>query len=84
MDGANLRDGLMEVAFEQWTERVCLCQGVQDISRLQRIPYVTGELYRSRRSAHRCRAAGFCTDRVQRGSLNLGGNTDEKIRPKLR
>lgn len=23
MDGVNLREGIMEVAFEQWTERTC-------------------------------------------------------------
>ncbi len=24
MDGVNLREGIMEVAFEQWTERTCV------------------------------------------------------------
>ena len=55
MDGVNLREGIMEVAFEQWTERTCGRQqsinplnantGAADAdstSRLQRFPTLQG------------------------------------------
>lgn len=38
MVGENLREGIMEVALEQWTQR-------QMPSRLQRDSYVTGKRY---------------------------------------
>ena len=48
MAGGNLRDGLMEVAFEQWTERKAA--GAGSTSRLQRFSRVTGKRYRMRES----------------------------------
>ncbi len=59
--GVSFREEIIEVAFEQRTER-------RFLSRLRRDPYVTGERYRSiilyRMSAER------------RISLKTGGNTD--------
>lgn len=58
--GASLREGIMEVALEQWTERIRRMQVGFNVSR------VTGKRYRTevpyRQSAEI--------------SLNLGGNTD--------
>lgn len=44
MDGANLREGIMEVALEQWT------QTADRPSRIQRFSRVTGKRYRTERN----------------------------------
>lgn len=66
MAGENLRDGLMEVAFEQWTERIVL-----NLSRLQRNPGVKGERYRKGSSSF-----PVLNECKEQSSLKLGGNTD--------
>ena len=53
MDGVNLREGIMEVAFEQWTEHT---GGKVGISRLQRFPALQGDGIGQK----------SCTGRVQR------------------
>ncbi len=75
MDGENLRDGCMEVAFEQWTE-----PGQQDLddssvenkdapgSRLQRHSPVTGNGIGADRPAERRERSR--TGRVQRGKIS--------------
>lgn len=65
MAGVNLREGIMEVAFEQWTERKSADAG--STSRLQRFPALQGSDI-GRIFPYRQRAESF--------SLNLGGNTD--------
>lgn len=60
------------------------CRIVVDASRLQRSPSVKGEQYRSGSCIRKEQQADSRIGRVQRRhSLNLGGNTDCKIRPKL-
>lgn len=53
MEGANLREGIVEVAFEQWTEHIGRQTG---ISRLQRFPALQGDGIGQK----------SCTGRVQR------------------
>ena len=82
MGGVNLRDGCMEVAFEQWTE-----PGQQDLddssvenkdapgSRLQRHSPVTGNGIGAP-AAYECAEAPVLAESRDKGALNLGGNTD--------
>ncbi len=82
MDGGNLRDGCMEVAFEQWIE-----PGQQDLyscsiqivtasgSRLQRYSPVTGSGIGAAGSAE-YEEVPVLTECRDDWSLNLGGNTD--------
>ena len=64
VDGVNLREEIMEVAFEQWTERRKLQVDFNVF------PHVTGERYRKSIYYFPYRQS------AEKNSLNLGGNTD--------
>mgnify|MGYP001622869938 CR=1 FL=1 len=91
MAGENLREGTVEVAFEQWTERQregCTVRRrirrkrlIGCTSRLQRFSHVTGKRYRNVRAdfGKNCRRLIPVSAECREFSLNLGGNTDERF-----
>lgn len=91
MAGENLREEIVEVAFEQWTERQragCTVRRrirrkslIGCASRLQRFSHVTGKWYRNVRAdfEKNCRRLIPVSAERREYSLNLGGNTDERF-----
>ena len=74
MDGANLRDGIVEVAFEQWTEQRRYRQRQVGFNVILRYRGTVSVLIMDAR-----------TGRAQRNfSLNLGGNTDDTFALSIR
>ena len=72
MDGVNLREGIMEVALEQWTEHILV------VSRIQRFPRYREAVSDETNDQERAGQVDSRTGRVQkRKFLNLGGNTDD-------
>ena len=93
MDGVNLREGIMEVAFEQWTERtytrgsralIHQCRYRPSRRRTVQVGFNVFPRYREAVSdetndQERPGQVDSRTGRVQRFSLNSGGNTDERF-----
>ena len=91
MAGENLREEIVEVAFEQWTERQragCTVRRrirrkslIGCASRLQRFSRVTGKRYRNSGAAFGKNSRRWVpvSAECREFSLNLGGNTDERF-----
>ena len=91
MDGVNLREGIMEVAFEQWTERtytrggralIHQCRYRHSLRRTVQVGFNVFPRYREAvademNDQERAGQVDSRIGRVQRFSLNSGGNTDE-------
>lgn len=83
MDGANLREGIMEVAFEQWTERtytrggralIHQCRYRHSLRRTVQVGFNVFPRYRETVS-DKSPVPAECREY----SLNLGGNTDARF-----